>query len=80
MQQHPTECATVFDSGATVTLVTKKVAEMGINHENIKYELDTIGTNCFEGCGAIQVPLALPDGKTHVLKALIVDEPLQSGR
>jgi Retroviral aspartyl protease len=66
----------LFDSGATMTLVNKKVAEMGIRHEIIKYELNTIGNNCFEGCGAVQVPLALPDGKARVLKALVVDEPL----
>jgi hypothetical protein len=66
----------LFDSGATLTLVNKKVAELGINHENVKYNLNTGGFNCFEGCGAIQVPLALPDGEAHVLKALIVDKPL----
>jgi hypothetical protein len=66
----------LFDSGATMTLVTKKVAELGINYENVKYGLNAIGANCFEGRGTIQVPIALPDGKAHVLKALIVDEPL----
>jgi hypothetical protein len=72
MQQHPTK----FDSGATLTLVTKKVAELGINHENVNYNLNAGGFNCFEGCGTIQVPLALPDGEAHALKALIVDKPL----
>jgi hypothetical protein len=66
----------LFDSGASLTLVNKKVAEMGINHENVKYNLNTGGLNCFEGCGTIQVPLALPDGEAHVLKALIVEKPL----
>jgi hypothetical protein len=65
-----------FDSVASMTLVTKKVAAMGLNYENAKYELNTVGANCFEGCGAIQVPLRLPDGKTHVLKALIVEGSL----
>jgi hypothetical protein len=32
-----------FDSGATVTLVSEKVAEMSIHRKNISYELDTIG-------------------------------------
>jgi hypothetical protein len=40
-----TPLTVLFDSGATMTLVTKKVAELGINHKNIKYELNTIGTN-----------------------------------
>jgi hypothetical protein len=64
------------DSGATLTLVNKKVAEMGIEHENVKYKLNTIGTNHFEGRGAAQVPLALPDGQVHMLKVLVVDELL----
>jgi hypothetical protein len=59
-----------------MTLVNKKVAQMGISHENTKYELNTIGNNHFEGCGTARVPLALPDGKAHVLKALIVNESL----
>jgi hypothetical protein len=66
----------LFDLGATLTLANKKVAEMGIEHENVKYELNTISTNHFEGQGAAQVPLALPDGQVHVLKALVVDGPL----
>jgi hypothetical protein len=32
-----------YDSGATVTIVSKKVAEMNIGKENIDYTLDTIG-------------------------------------
>jgi hypothetical protein len=66
----------LFDSGATMTLINKKVAEMGINHENVKYDLNTISTKHFEGRGAKQVPLALPDGNVHVLKALVVNESL----
>jgi hypothetical protein len=66
----------LFDTGATVTLVNKKVAEMGINHENVKYDLKTVSTDHFEGGGAMQVPLALPDGKVHVLKALVANKSL----
>jgi hypothetical protein len=66
----------LFDSGATMTLINKKVAEMGIDYENAKYNLKTVSTDHFEGRGAMQVPLALPDGKVHVLKALVANKSL----
>jgi hypothetical protein len=66
-----------FDSGATVTLVSKKVAEMSIGKENVDYDLDTIeGQGSLKGSGAVHIPLALPGGEIHVLKALITDKPL----
>jgi hypothetical protein len=49
---------------------------MGINHENVKCDLKTVSTDHFEGGGSMQVPLALPDGKVHVLKALITNKSL----
>jgi hypothetical protein len=66
----------LFDSGATRTLINKKVAEMGIDYENVKYNLKTVSTDHFEGRGAMRVPLALPDGKMHVLKALVANKSL----
>jgi hypothetical protein len=66
-----------FDSGATVTLVSKKVADMSIGNENVKCNCNTIGgQSSLEGSDAVQIPLALSDGGTHVLKALVTDKHL----
>jgi hypothetical protein len=66
-----------YDSGATVTLVSEKVAEMNIGKENIDHVLDTIGgRGSLKGSGAVCIPLALNDGGMHVLNALVTDKPL----
>jgi hypothetical protein len=66
-----------FDLGATVTLVSKKFAEMNIGKENVNNDLDTIeGQGSLKGSGAVHIPLALTGGETHALKALVTDKPL----
>jgi flagellar hook protein FlgE len=64
-----------YDSGATVTLVSKKVAEMSI--ETKKYMLDTVGEK--EGLKSsvtVRIPLAMKNDGMHVLNALVTDEML----
>jgi hypothetical protein len=57
-----------YDSGATVTLVSEKVAKMNIEKENIDYMLDTIGgRGSLRGSGAVRIPLALKGGGMHVI-------------
>jgi hypothetical protein len=66
-----------FDSGAQVTLVSKKVAEMSIDRENVRYDLDTIGgRSSLRGSGAVRIPLALKGGGIHALKAFVTNKPI----
>jgi hypothetical protein len=66
-----------YDSGATVTLVSEKVAKMNIEEKNIDYVLDTIGgRNSLRGSGAVRILLAMKGGGMHVLNALVTDKPL----
>jgi hypothetical protein len=66
-----------YDSGATVTLVSKKVAEMSIERKKTKYMLDTVGEReGLKGSDAVHIPLAMKNGGMHVLNALVTNEML----
>jgi hypothetical protein len=66
-----------YDSGATVTLVSEKVAEMNIEKENTKYILDTVGgKDGLKGSDAVRILLAMKNGGMHVLNALVTDKLL----
>jgi hypothetical protein len=66
-----------FDSGATVTLVSEKVAEMSIDRENVSYALDTMGgRSSLRGSCAVRIPLALKGGGIHVMEAFVTNTPL----
>jgi flagellar hook protein FlgE len=66
-----------YDSGATVTLVSKKVAEMSIETKKTKYMLDTVGEKeGLRGSVTVRVPLAMKNGGMHVLNALVTDKVL----
>jgi hypothetical protein len=66
-----------YDSGATVTLVSKKVAEMNIERKETKYILDTVGEReGLKGSDTVRIPLAMKNGGMHVLNALVTDEVL----
>jgi hypothetical protein len=61
-----------------VTLVSEKVAEMSIDKENVRYDLDTIGgRSSLRGSGAVHIPLALKGGGIHALKAFVTNKPLK---
>jgi hypothetical protein len=60
-----------YDSGATGTFVSEKVAKMNIEKEKVKYILDTVGEkDCLKGSDAVRIPLAMKNGGMHVLNAL----------
>jgi hypothetical protein len=66
-----------YDSGATVTLVSRKVAEMSIETKKTKYMLDTVGEGeGLEESVAVRIPLAMKGGGMHVLNALVTNEML----
>jgi hypothetical protein len=66
-----------YDSGATVTLVSEKVAEMSIETKKARYMLDTVGEKeGLKSSVSVRIPLAMKNGETHVLNALVTDEKL----
>jgi hypothetical protein len=66
-----------YDSGTTVTLVSKKVAEMSIETKKAKYMLDTVGEKeGLKGSVTVRIPLAMKNGGMHMLNALVTDEML----
>jgi hypothetical protein len=66
-----------YDSGATVTLVSEKVAKMNIERKKAKYILDTVGEkDGLKGSDAVRIPLAMKNGGMHVLNALVTNKML----
>jgi hypothetical protein len=66
-----------YDSGATVTLVSEKVAKMNIERRKAKYILDTVGEkDGLKGSDAVLIPLAMKNGGMHVLNALVTNKML----
>jgi hypothetical protein len=66
-----------YDSGATVTLVSEKVAKMSIATKKTEYILDTVGEReGLKSSVAVRIPLAMKSGGMHVLNALVTDEKL----
>jgi hypothetical protein len=66
-----------YDSGATVTLVSEKVAKMSIAIKETRYILDTVGGGeGLKSSTAVRIPLAMKNGGMHVLDALVTSEKL----